>query len=721
MDIALGITLFHIIGVAIGVGGATVSDVLFFRALADRKISRDELGLLHTLGMMLWVGLVILVVSGLGFVSLQYLHTGGVQYVSQPWFQAKMTIIAILSTNAVVMHWYIFPFMQAHIGKILDFETMRPKLALFATTGVVSIVSWYTALTLGVTRGLDFSYGLIFNLYLVILVGGVFIAYTLLAVAIFRKPVTRSAKKRTTHVSRWFVVAVAAVVGVVLVLGAWYIAQLSVSSSPVESATEQLVMPDHVVCIIEDAPWFAPEVLEIAVGDTVVWTHCIDGVPPSFEAIQAGMRTAADQSAVETVSHTHDHTHAHDHGHEHDHVHTHPIVSISGPTSFSSDFRPIGHAEAGDGFMVTFTEPGVYEYICPTHPYMFGIIAVGESAPTDSLWPKEELIDSDVELPPVPGVGEVWVNTQFEIMDTGRFPGAVTVVNATTWDVETKISTADFNNPHNLWTNTAQTLIAQTQWHADSVSLIDVASRNVVTTVQLGNAPAHVFPHPTRDEFFVTLNNENRVVVIDHAGAVQREIIVPFGPHGIWVAPNGRYMSVVSTLAEEVAIIDITTEQIVASFAAEGLPLATAITNDSRYAMVSLLLEGIVRFIDLDTLTVVADVPVGDLPIWPSPAPNGLVYVPNSGSNNISVLDPEQQTVVTTIPVAAGAHGIIFGPKADGDGHYGYVSHKYARVMGVVDIAEQAVVGYVPLGDNAWGGNGILSIPNSYYESVPSL
>ena len=225
MDISLFITLFHIIGVAIGVGGATVSDVLFFRAMADKRISRDEIALLHTLGMMLWVGLFILFASGLGFLALQLINTGTVTYLGEPWFQSKMTIIAVLFTNALVMHWYIFPFMYDHLNQKLNYETMRPKLALFATTGVVSIASWYTALTLGVTRGLDFSYGLILNLYFAILVFGALCAYILLSVAVFTKPVPKKSRSVSTHYRPAIAIIVSIILGLTLVTIAWYAAQ----------------------------------------------------------------------------------------------------------------------------------------------------------------------------------------------------------------------------------------------------------------------------------------------------------------------------------------------------------------------------------------------------------------------------------------------------------------------------------------------------------------
>lgn len=227
MDIALLLTFFHIIGVAIGVGGATVSDVLFFRALKDKRISEDELGLLHTLGMMLWVGLIILIASGLGLVTLQYVMSGTSSYIVSAWFQAKMTIIAILFTNAFVMHLYVFPFMKKHVGLTLTHAKVSPHFSLLAATGVVSIVSWYSALTLGVTRGLDFTYGMIVNLYLVILVFGVLIAYALMAIAVFPKTTrkTKQGNEESRPMRQWPVIVGAVVLGIFLVCVSWYIAK----------------------------------------------------------------------------------------------------------------------------------------------------------------------------------------------------------------------------------------------------------------------------------------------------------------------------------------------------------------------------------------------------------------------------------------------------------------------------------------------------------------
>ena len=56
--------VFHLLGVAFGLGGATVSDVLFLKSLKDEIISRTEKRLLDGASLVIWVGVGILVLSG---------------------------------------------------------------------------------------------------------------------------------------------------------------------------------------------------------------------------------------------------------------------------------------------------------------------------------------------------------------------------------------------------------------------------------------------------------------------------------------------------------------------------------------------------------------------------------------------------------------------------------------------------------------------------------
>ncbi len=440
------------------------------------------------------------------------------------------------------------------------------------------------------------------------------------------------------------------------------------------------------VCINEAPPWFRPDVMKIKLGEKVVWEHCLE--------------KTHDGKMVENK------------------IHTHPILTIDGPELFSTNLRPVGRGK-GERFEFTFTKSGIYTYVCPTHPYMRGQIAVDVEPKKDKLWPPEEVIKPSLLPPPTtPGIGEIWLNTQFEVVPGQDFPGTITVINAEDWTIKKVISHKEFNNPHNPWHSYDQKYVFQTQFHSDMFHKIDVKTKEVVGSISLGNAPAHVFVSPKNGKVYVSLNNENKVIVLDQNLNILKEIKTSFGPHGLWIEPSGKWLSVAATLSDKLDIVDLEKEEVVASFDALGLPLATSITNDGRYALISLLLEGKVRVIDLRTMKFVKDISVGKMPIWPAPAPDGKhIFVANTGTADISVISLETLEVIKTIPAAGGVHGITFGLKKGG-GYYGYFSNKFARVMGIVDMEKMETVGYVKLGDGAWGGNGILALPNAYDQFI---
>jgi len=250
MDFSLFLTFFHILGVALGVGGATVSDLLFFRAITDRRISKDEFAMLHTMGYVLWAGLIILFLSGVGFVTSQLILSGSSTYLVSPWFWAKMTIVFTLFCNALVMHMKVFPFMTAHLDQELSYQKVKDKMILLSMTGVISIVSWYSAMTLGVTRGLDFSYFFMINTYVLVLVTGILVAYILFNVSIFPPKRIPSLKTETKpsyeHKGKrhrfLFAFGMSLLLGMLLISVAWYLGKWLIPDSPVTLSVPQLIV-----------------------------------------------------------------------------------------------------------------------------------------------------------------------------------------------------------------------------------------------------------------------------------------------------------------------------------------------------------------------------------------------------------------------------------------------------------------------------------------------
>jgi YVTN family beta-propeller protein len=61
--------------------------------------------------------------------------------------------------------------------------------------------------------------------------------------------------------------------------------------------------------------------------------------------------------------------------------------------------------------------------------------------------------------------------------------------------------------------------------------------------------------------------------------------------------------------------------------------------------------------------SVIATIPVGGAPYGVAINPtNGLVYVTNSNSNTVSVINPATNTVVATIPVGGAPYGVAINP-----------------------------------------------------------
>jgi hypothetical protein len=186
MEWSILLTLGHIIGVVLGVGGASTSDALFFWSLKDKKLSQDELNLLHAAGRVVWTGLIIAFLTGTGFIIRQYALTGAVAYIQMPHFQLKMIIITFIFLNGLVFHLKILPIFKQLIDKPLTHDVMKPYIPLLAISGPLSLVSWYTVLTLGITRGMGLPFWYMATIYLFLLAGGMATAYALFSLIIFR-------------------------------------------------------------------------------------------------------------------------------------------------------------------------------------------------------------------------------------------------------------------------------------------------------------------------------------------------------------------------------------------------------------------------------------------------------------------------------------------------------------------------------------------------------
>ncbi|MBI2013640.1 MAG: hypothetical protein HYS87_02330 [Candidatus Colwellbacteria bacterium] len=165
LDYKTVLTIAHLLGVVVGMGGAVASDFMFFSSVKDERISHTEMRFLRLGSFMVWIGLGILVLSG----TLLF-FTNPEVYINSAKFLAKMTIVAVIAANGVFFHLVHIPRLHRHIGSHFkssdEFMRTAPFLIL---SGVVSLVSWASALLLGSLRQIPYSYLEIIGLYAIVL------------------------------------------------------------------------------------------------------------------------------------------------------------------------------------------------------------------------------------------------------------------------------------------------------------------------------------------------------------------------------------------------------------------------------------------------------------------------------------------------------------------------------------------------------------------------
>ena len=343
------------------------------------------------------------------------------------------------------------------------------------------------------------------------------------------------------------------------------------------------------------------------------------------------------------------------------------------------------------------------------------------------------------------GVGQVWVDTQFETTANKLKPGTATAVNATNWNVERKVALPQINggqgmnNPHNMWTDKNQKVIYQTQWFDNTLAVFDRESGALVRNVTVGPDPAHVMTSTATDMVHVSLNGGNDIVELSpRAAAIIRNIPMTNDPnsethpHAHWMGHDGHTMVTPNPDTETSTLYDFAPYNAIASETPVGhFPIATGMMPDSSEYYVANFLDSTINAIKIignsprhmPTAGAKSEInllplsttngydplgltktdtaghvngnfvtgPVGLLPIQTPVSPDGnYMFTANTLSGNILVTDtkqgsPTRNQVVKSLLCDPGCHGIAFGAK-QGGGYYAYVSSKFSNRMIVIDV-----------------------------------
>jgi plastocyanin len=339
------------------------------------------------------------------------------------------------------------------------------------------------------------------------------------------------------------------------------------------------------------------------------------------------------------------------------------------------------------------------------------------------------------------GVGEVWIDTQFEKTESKTKPGTATAVDVATWTVAKKVALPGYNmnNPHNMWTDKDQTVIYQTEWFSNKLSTFDRVSGTPISQIKVGEAPSHVMTRANNDDIHVALNGEEGVAEIFATTApaeVNRIIAMqghgqdPTHPHAHWMSSDGQKMVTPNAFTHDTTLFGFDTGMIEAKTPTGVLAIATGMKPDDSYYVVANLLSSTLSVIDLNTGAKIRDInllgdynpavlvginddgglldayfdislgplattSVAALPIQTPISPDGKYMVTaNTLTGNIVVTDvsdadPNNWFIAEVLPCDPGCHGVQFGAK-DGGGYLAYVSSKFANDLVVIDIDESS-------------------------------
>ena len=384
--------------------------------------------------------------------------------------------------------------------------------------------------------------------------------------------------------------------------------------------------------------------------------------------------------------------------------------------------------------------------------------------------------------PSKPGVGEVWIDAEYEKTAHKTKPGTAIAVDAGSWKVTKRFALPDINmnNPHNMWTNRDQTRIYQTQWFGDKLTVFNRITGGVIRNITVGAAPAHVMTRVDTDQVHVSLNGEGSVEEYNPGSLTFSRSIptqfpgeLPGQPHAHWMSFDGKTMVTPNSNTNDSTRIKLSDGSIAAKTLTGTLPIASSIMPDASKYYVSNYLDSTITCISIgkpackdgdnkvakkniglllggatlanyNPSTGAGFTTSGGLPIQTPVSPDGkFVITANTLTGTITIIDTKTDTLVRVLPCSAGCHGVNFGAKKGG-GYYAYVSSKFSNDLIIVDydpnrngdVSDATIAGRVVLvagtgtkSDDSvteyagMGGQGVLPIPlvyNGWVQKLPS-
>jgi YVTN family beta-propeller protein len=173
-----------------------------------------------------------------------------------------------------------------------------------------------------------------------------------------------------------------------------------------------------------------------------------------------------------------------------------------------------------------------------------------------------------------------------------------------------------------------------------TIEVYDSAVRRYIKSIPLPNAET-TFTQPLSDR-------------------VPLQVTLITGGWSMDYNPNNQMLYVANYNANEIVIIDTRTDTVVGTIPVSPHPITVKVDPDIDTLLVTSLAGNAITFISTTTNNITKTISTGKTGPWGLDIDTArhLAYVTNRGSNYITVVDTENQEIVSTIPIGAPAQAI---------------------------------------------------------------
>jgi YVTN family beta-propeller protein len=275
-------------------------------------------------------------------------------------------------------------------------------------------------------------------------------------------------------------------------------------------------------------------------------------------------------------------------------------------------------------------------------------------------------------------------------------------------------------------------LVTTNGYGPQTINVVDLNSGHSIQVVEVKKSWLGLVFAPDGKRFYVSGGDDNEVLTFDFAnGKAALAGKIPLGsreyhdlddrardaarrsgrgefafPAGIAVTPDGKHLYVAENLTNQVAVIDLSNQQVVTKIGVGEYPYDCVASNDGRRVYVSNWGSRSIAVIETANNQVSNTIQVGDHPNdLELTRDNKTLYVANANSNTVSVIDTTQGKEIEAIstalhpksPIGSTPNAVALSP----DEKTLFIANADNNNVAIIDVANRGkseVEGFIPTG-----------------------